>query len=246
MPLPRVVRNGDDGTDIHGHKRALAVFLGDVTLKELEAKPTRVKNHFGEDMETRVNRARKKFGLAQSGTINEALYSKLRGKQAYDAYALSLIHKWAAAHPPLTLCYPITSNINAYICQGLHPTSGVTANWAIDFCAPPLAPIVAVEKSTILRLSGSDPDTDRPDNDGVYGWSIHYVTPFGYHYFLTHLGRREQLTAGQVVQAGDLLGYVGDQDYRPDHIHLGVTSPLGETDAKNRITAVSKAPKVTL
>ena len=53
------------------------------------------------------------------------------------------------------------------------------------------------------------------------------------------------LRVGQHVQAGDLLGFVGDQRYRSDHAHIGVTSPKGEADAKARITAVSKAPRVT-
>ena len=43
----------------------------------------------------------------------------------------------------------------------------------------------------------------------------------------------------------DLIGYVGDQRYRSDHLHLGVTSPHGEADAKKRIQAVAAAPRVS-
>jgi hypothetical protein len=47
------------------------------------------------------------------------------------------------------------------------------------------------------------------------------------------------------VQAGDLLGFVGDQRFRPDHTHYAVHSPKSEADAKAHITAVSKAPRVS-
>ena len=47
------------------------------------------------------------------------------------------------------------------------------------------------------------------------------------------------------VKAGDLIGYVGDQRYRPDHLHLGVHSPKGAADAKARIRAVANAPRVS-
>jgi hypothetical protein len=46
------------------------------------------------------------------------------------------------------------------------------------------------------------------------------------------------------VEAGDTLGRVGDQVFRPDHVHYGVTSSLGSADAKKRIIAVSKAPRI--
>jgi hypothetical protein len=47
------------------------------------------------------------------------------------------------------------------------------------------------------------------------------------------------------VQAGDLIGFVGDQRFRADHLHLGVNSPKGEADAKARIKQVSAAPRVS-
>lgn len=246
VPLPRIVRNGDDGTDIHGHKRAVTRLLRDMTLEELESKPSRVRDHFGEAFETRVNVARKKVGLVAKGIVDEKLYEKLRSRGCYDAYALSLVNKWAAAHPPLTLCFPIPSNVFASVCQGLHETAGLAGNWAIDFCAGPGAAVVAVENATVLRLSGSDPDDDTPDPAGTYGWSIQLITRHGYHYFVTHLGKRGPQKVGEIVRVGDPIGYVGDQDFRPDHTHYGVSSPLGETDARKRITAVSKSPRITL
>ena len=43
---------------------------------------------------------------------------------------------------------------------------------------------------------------------------------------------------------GHVIGWVGDQEFRPDHIHGGVTSPKGEADAKAKIEAVADAPRI--
>jgi murein DD-endopeptidase MepM/ murein hydrolase activator NlpD len=246
VPLPRVARNGDDGSDVHGHKRAVTFYLKDMTLRELEGKPKAVREHFGEALQTRVNRVRADLGYGQSGIIDSPLYQVLRERGYYDLYALDLIHRWAVNHS-LSLCYPFPSNVVGPVCQGLHQTAGLLGNWAIDFCAPPLSPIVAVEAGVIDRLSGHDPNDDTWDSQGVYGWSTYILTRHGYRYFLTHQGRRESgIRVGVQVNVGDPVGYVGDQAFRPDHVHYGVSSPLGTADAKRRITMVSKAKKVTL
>jgi murein DD-endopeptidase MepM/ murein hydrolase activator NlpD len=188
-----------------------------------------------------VKAAQDEAGLPKSGVVGPGLMQELREADAFDAYGVYLLERYAATHPRVV--YPTPAGSRTTTCQGLHQTAGLFGNWAIDFCAPPGTAVVAVEDAKIAKLSGSDPDDDRPEGAGVYGWSVHYATDLGYRYFLTHLGRRETLIVGQRVEAGDVLGWVGDQEFRPDHLHLGVTSPLGERDAKRRITAVSKAPK---
>lgn len=144
------------------------------------------------------------------------------------------------------IVYPIANPDFHVVEGGLHETSGLNGNWAIDFICKAGLGIVAVEDATITRFSGHDPSDDTADQTGVYGWTTYYRTPAGYLYFATHQGRRlPTLRVGQKVKAGDLIGYVGDQRYRPDHLHLGVTSPKGEADAKARIKAVAAAPRVT-
>ena len=116
----------------------------------------------------------------------------------------------------------------------------------LDFICHAGLGICAPEAGTVTRFSGHDPSDDTADKNGVYGWSTYLTTGAGYVYFITHQGRRlPSLRVGQKVLAGDLLGFVGDQRYRSDHAHIGVTSPKGEQDAKARITAVSKAPRVS-
>ena len=148
---------------------------------------------------------------------------------------------------PRRLVFPIAAPPDIHVLVGgLHATAGLAHNWALDFICHAGLGICAPEAGTVTRFSGHDPSDDQADKNGVYGWSTYLQTPAGYTYFITHQGRRlPSLRVGPHVQAGDLLGFVGDQRYRSDHAHIGVTSPKGEQDAKARITAVSKAPRVS-
>jgi hypothetical protein len=152
--------------------------------------------------------------------------------------------------PTPKMVFPIAGPDAHVFVGGLHctaPCRGTTAgNWALDFICKAGLGIVAVEDATITRFSGHDPSDDQADKDGIYGWSTWYQTPAGYLYFATHQGRRyPTLRPGMKVKAGDLIGYVGDQRYRSDHLHLGVTSPKGQADAKKHIQAVANAPRVS-
>jgi hypothetical protein len=247
--FPRQVHNGDAaGDDVYGHKRAMHRLLGDGQLDELEGKPVSVRRTPGIGFEALVRRLQRKARQPQTGVFTERLYNELWRVAAYDAKAQNLVVRYNATHQTPKLVYPFPSNVNARLCQGLHETGGLPGNWALDWCAPPGSPLVAVEKATVSRLSGSDPDVDRPDAYGVFGWTTYYVArDLRREWFWTHQGRREPgIHVGQVLEAGDPVGYVGDQDYRPDHIHGGVSSPLGEADARRHVEAVNRAGKVTL
>lgn len=159
---------------------------------------------------------------------------------------LDRLHKDLSGPKPPALVYPIANPDFDVFEGGLHETAGVNGNWAVDFICKAGLGIVAVEDATITRFSGHDPTDDNADAQGVYGWSTWYRTPAGYDYFATHQGRRyPTLRVGMSVKAGDLIGFVGDQRFRADHLHLGVTSPKGEADARARILAVTKAPRVS-
>lgn len=149
--------------------------------------------------------------------------------------------------PKPKMVFPIAAPGDIHVLVGgLHPTAGLKGNEARDFICHAGLGIVAPEAGIITRFSGNDPSDDTADRNGVYGWSTYMETAAGYVYFITHQGRRlGTLRVGQHVVAGDLLGFVGDQRYRSDHAHVGVTSPKGTADAAARITAVSKAPRVS-
>ena len=160
---------------------------------------------------------------------------------------LDQLHKDLATPTVPALVFPIAADPSIHVfVGGLHETGGLGGNWALDFICKAGLGICAPERATITRFSGHDPTDDAADAQGVYGWTTYFITKAGYEYFCTHQGRRyPTLRVGMTVQPGDLIGFVGDQRFRPDHLHLGVTSPKGSADAKARITAVSKAPRVS-
>ena len=171
------------------------------------------------------------------------------GKGTYWKPALALLHELERdlrPKPTPPIVFPIAGPDSHVFVGGLHETGGLPGYWALDFICKAGLGIVAPEAGVIRRFSGHDPSDDHADSIGAYGWTTYLRTPVGYDYFITHQGRRyPTLRVGQHVQKGDLLGYVGDQRFRPDHAHVAVHSPKGEADAKKRITAVSKAGRVT-
>lgn len=201
---------------------------------------------FGEALYDAVKLIQKREGIKQTGNIGQATWEVIWNY--LDAYRRWQYRNWEVPPPPpppvppLVFPFPITGG--GYVCQGIHYTSGLPGNVAMDFCDVPNDPILCVEGGVIQKLSGHDPRDDVWDTQGVYGWSTYVRTADGYVYFYTHFGRRAALMVGQRVHTGEIIGWVGDQRFRPDHTHIGVTSPLGISDATKRIAAVSQAPRV--
>lgn len=160
-----------------------------------------------------------------------------------DAYSQWVYRLWSAPRPPV-LPEMVSPVDVGPVPSALHETAGLSGNWALDFIDPPGTVVRSPEDGQIWKLSGHDPSDDTADSQGVYGWTVYVLTPKQYLYFITHLGWRPALVVGQAVNAGQVIGKIGDQRYRPDHTHVGVTSPLGETDAKRRILEVANAPRI--
>lgn len=68
------------------------------------------------------------------------------------------------------------------------------------------------------------------------GWRIGVRSPNGNYYYYAHLDSyAKEWSAGDAVEAGDLLGYMGDTGYGPEgttgqfpvHLHVGIYVPLG-------------------
>lgn len=247
--LTRTLSVGSVGTDVDGVKRTVYRGLDSYDqgqrLKKHMGNRLAVRRTFGTFFAADVNRLKTRMGWTRNGKVEPAFFTAMARRGYPDALAIDLLTRYAAAHPSLAICFPFPYGEMGGVCQGLHETAGIDGNWAIDFCARPNTTIVAVEAGTITKLSGHDPNDDTWDTQGVFGWSVHFVTAAGYRYYATHFGYRAPLAVGMNVQVGDTLGRVGDQRFRPDHVHYGVTSPASEADAKARITAVSKAPRIT-
>lgn len=201
---------------------------------------------YGTLMDDAVRELQRREGFTQRHYVNQETFDVIW--ENLDAYRRLQYRRFRVPPPPLPpmpkIVNPVPLGTRDLVCQGLHATSGLYGNWAIDFCVPPGTKVLAVEDATIRKLSGHDPSDDTWDAMGVYGWSVHYETSHGYRYFLTHLGVRSPLRVGQRVLAGQVLGQVGNQKFRPDHLHLGVTSPISQADARARIKKVADAPQV--
>lgn len=231
---------------VKGLKRAM------IRLRYLDAPLGDETDDYGPEFEEAMRVYQAEIGLRPaSGQYGRNTWLSLRaekvtagpqaGKYAMDAKALAYVREDA-----LKRVYPHPQGALSSICQGLHPTAGITGNWAVDFCAPGGTKVVAVEDATIRKLSGHDPSDGAEQSIGIFGWSIHYETADGYRYFSTHYGARSPLAVGQLVNAGQTVGTVGSWpgDSSRSHTHLGVTSPVSQADAKKRILEVSTAPRV--
>lgn len=247
--LTRILKYKCVGKDVEGVDRAMIRYLGDDAGWQAytHAIPV-VRRYYGQGKVTLAKRCAKKAGLAQTGAFGPRLETELRKAGAFDLRANKLLDEYAVAHKPVpkpTMYFPIPLGEDGRVCQGLHETAGINGNWAIDVCTPPWTTVVSPEAGIITKLSGHSPGNDTWDTQGVFGWSLHIRTIQGYEYFVTHLGSRPSgFYVGLRVEAGDTIGKVGDQRFRPDHVHVGVTSPAGEADARQHILQVANAPRI--
>ncbi len=223
---------------------------GMIRLGYLEQTLGEETDDYGLALSSAMKKFQKSENLTRSGNYGRGeyaalLYRKLsegphKGEYAMDRLALKYVRE-----DLLTICYPHPDVDGVFVGQGLHQTTGIPGNWAIDFMAPGGTPILAVERCTIVRFSGHDPRLPPNNSAGIWGWSTYFSTAAGYQFFLTHQSDRT-CRVGQVVPVGEQIGVVGRWPGDPgrSHSHLGCSSPRGVTDAKAHITAISKAAKL--
>lgn len=96
---------------------------------------------------------------------------------------------------------------------------------AIDIMAPRGRPVLAAVSGEILRLFESEPG----------GLTIYKLGPDRKHvYYYAHLdGYQEGLAEGDVVERGQVIGFVGDTGNAPagvTHLHFAIWIPESEED----------------
>lgn len=229
---------------VKGLKRAL------IRLDYLQQQLGEETDDYGATLVSAMKQFQKSENLTRNGNYGRSEYAALReakltsgphaGEYALDSLALKYIRE-----DLITLCYPHPDVQGVYVGQGLHQTTGIYGNWAIDFMAHGGTPVLAPERATIARFSGHDPSYYPNQSAGIWGWSIYFITTSGYSFFLTHLSQRT-CKVGQVVDVGQQIGVVGHWPGNEgrSHSHLGCSSVRGVTDAKRHITAISQAPKL--
>jgi murein DD-endopeptidase MepM/ murein hydrolase activator NlpD len=110
--------------------------------------------------------------------------------------------------------------------QGMH--------FGIDFAARCGYPVVAVGDGVVTKVDAA--------RHGSAPHNLMIDHPNGYASFYGHLLERSHLRAGQEVQAGELVGYVGDPDLtclsRP-HLHLEIRNAGLYTRAYNPVPLIA-------
>lgn len=205
---------------------------------------------YGSSLVAAMKKFQKSETLTQNGNYQRGEYAALRERKLKDGphageYALdSLALKYIRSNL-VSMCYPHPDVAGVYVGQGLHETTGIYGNWAIDFMAHGGTAILAVERIRITRFSGHDPSYGANQSAGIWGWSTYFETTTGYRFFLTHQVSRT-CKIGQIMDVGEQIGIVGHWpgDEGRSHSHLGCSSVRGVTDAKRHITAISTSPKL--
>jgi len=200
------------------------------------------------------------MGIEATGWVGKKTFEALRlsvvpakpgvkraGEPLFDSVCIRLLREAAELVVPTPeLAFPLPKGAGGSVePSGLHMTDGLDANWALDFMAAGGTPVIAPEEATVRKLSGRDPARGADPILETFGWSVQLETADGYRYFATHIGERSDLSVGEKVEIGQPLGKVGawPDDPPRSHLHLGVTSPKDEADAKARIQAVGSASR---
>ncbi|MHA0038888.1 M23 family metallopeptidase [Deinococcus sp. PESE-13] len=98
--------------------------------------------------------------------------------------------------------------------------SGGRKHEGIDIFAPRDTPIRATTEGIVLNVG---PNT-------LGGRTVMILGPGGQRHYYAHLDRYPALTAGEWVNSGDVVGYVGDSGNAkgtPTHLHYGIYTAAG-------------------
>ena len=118
---------------------------------------------------------------------------------------------------------------------------------AIDLFAPIGWEYIAVTSGEIEFISYNDawnPVIDDPTTRG--GIAISFIGDDGFRYYGSHLSQIEDgIKVGQRVDAGQLLGYIGDSgnaNGKVSHLHFGISRPTYPEDWKTRRGEIDPYP----
>ena len=98
--------------------------------------------------------------------------------------------------------------------------SGGRKHEGIDIFAPRDTPVRATTEGVVLNVG--------PNNLG--GRTVMILGPGGQRHYYAHLERYPRLSPGDWVEAGDVVGYVGDSGNAkgtPPHLHYGIYTTQG-------------------
>ena len=99
------------------------------------------------------------------------------------------------------------------------PRSGGRSHQGVDIFAPRGTPVLSATEGIVLRVG----------TNKLGGQVINVLGPGRQVHYYAHLDRYGGFKAGDIVHAGNILGYVGNTGNArdtPSHLHYGVYDPL--------------------
>lgn len=143
--------------------------------------------------------------------------AKVMPVMAQDVAAFGLPFNTPPGPDTWLMVQPYGNTTGAYFRRGIWYGAGQGLHFGIDLSAPCGTPVVAIGDGTVNEI---DHETH---GAGPHNLMIHHDN--GYASFYGHLLRTPELTIGQPVRRGEVIGVTGDPDLtcssRP-HLHLEV------------------------
>lgn len=100
--------------------------------------------------------------------------------------------------------------------HGSRPLGNWQSDKAWDLMAPAGTAVYAPSDGVVTKVRWSD------NGKTVWGTQITLRLPNGEEIFLTHLGPKVRVKAGQKIKKGQLLGRLGNAPYFAPHLHIGI------------------------
>jgi len=123
--------------------------------------------------------------------------------------------------PPKALPVPVDHIRKSEVRNSWHAPRGKDRRHeGIDIFAPKGAPVRSTTDGLVIRLG----------NDRLGGNVVWVLGPGGERHYYAHLDQTAHVTTGQRIQAGTLLGFVGNTGnakYTPAHLHYGIYGRSG-------------------
>lgn len=116
------------------------------------------------------------------------------------------------------LAFPVVGDysfVDTFLAARMAGTSDVHRHQGIDIFAPEGTPLVAVERGIVVKIG----------EVRLGGLRLWLIGESGTHYYYAHLSGFADLTEGQFVETGHVLGYVGNTGNArttPPHVHFQV------------------------
>jgi peptidoglycan LD-endopeptidase LytH len=161
--------------------------------------------------------------LARAGMVSAALGGLLWAGGCARSAALHPVRTGGlyASSVPMSLPMPVAAVAAAQLRDSFgDPRSGGRVHQGIDIFAPRGTPVLAATEGVVLRIG----------TNGLGGRTVTILGPGGQSHYYAHLDRWAGQREGGWVEAGEVIGYVGNSGNAaggPTHLHYAIQDASG-------------------